>query len=60
MPISRASFLTGHVLANVGQTLLGVAIVIALAVALGFRAATGPLEWLAATGLIALTTIALI
>ena len=59
MPISRASFLTGHVLANVGQTLLGVGIVIALAVALGFRATTGPLEWLAATGLIALTTLAL-
>ena len=32
MPISRASVLTGHVLANVGQTMLAVVIVVAVAV----------------------------
>lgn len=59
MPISRASFLSGHVLANVGQTMLGVAIVVAVAVLIGFRATTGPVEWLAAAGLLGLTALAL-
>jgi ABC-2 type transport system permease protein len=59
MPISRASFLSGHVLANVAQTMLGVAIVVAVAVAIGFRATTGPLEWIAAAGLFGLTALAL-
>jgi ABC-2 type transport system permease protein len=58
MPISRASFLTGHVLANVAQTLLAVAIVVGVALVLGFRATTGPVAWLAAVGLIGLTALA--
>src|SRR5512146_3278490 len=33
MPISRAAFLSGHVIAQVAQTMLGIAIVIAVAVA---------------------------
>jgi ABC-2 type transport system permease protein len=59
MSISRASFLSGHVLANVLQTLLAIAIVIVVALVIGFRPTTGPIEWLAATGLLALTAIAL-
>ena len=59
MPISRASFLSGHVLANVAQTMLGIAIVVAVAVAIGFRATTGPVEWILAAGLLSLTTLAL-
>jgi ABC-2 type transport system permease protein len=59
MPIKRASFLTGHVVANVGQTMLGVAIVVAVAVVIGFRATTGPVAWVAATGLLALSALAL-
>ena len=59
MPISRASFLTGHVLANVAQTMLGVAIVVGVAVLIGFRATTGPVEWVAAAGLLALTALAI-
>jgi ABC-2 type transport system permease protein len=59
MPISRASFLSGHVLANVAQTMLGVAIVVAVAVAIGFRATTGPVEWILAAGLLSLTALAL-
>jgi ABC-2 type transport system permease protein len=59
MPISRASFLSGHVLANVAQTMLGVAIVVAVAVAIGFRATTGPVEWILAAGLLGLTALAL-
>jgi ABC-2 type transport system permease protein len=59
MPMSRASFLSGHVLANVAQTMLGVAIVVAVAVAIGFRATTGPVEWILAAGLLSLTALAL-
>jgi len=59
MPISPGSVLTGHVLANVIQTMLGVAIVSGVAILIGFRATTGPLEWFAAAGLIALAALAL-
>jgi ABC-2 type transport system permease protein len=59
MPISRASFLTGHVLGNVIQTLVAVAIVVGVAIVIGFRPTTGPIEWIAATGLLALTALAI-
>ncbi|HET9522413.1 MAG TPA: ABC transporter permease [Candidatus Limnocylindrales bacterium] len=59
MPVSRASFLSGHVVANVAQTMLAVAIVLAVAVAIGFRTTTGPVEWIAAAGLLALAALAL-
>ena len=59
MPISRASVLTGHVLANAAQTLLAIAIVVVVAVFIGFRPTTGLAEWIAAAGLLALTTLAL-
>jgi ABC-2 type transport system permease protein len=59
MPISRASVLTGHVLANVLQAMVAVALVVAVAVVIGFRVTTGPVEWIAATGLLALAALAL-
>ena len=58
MPISRASVLTGHVLASMVQTLLGIVLVLLAAILAGFRATANPVEWLAAFGLIALTTFA--
>jgi ABC-2 type transport system permease protein len=58
MAIARGSVLAGHVVGSVIQALLAVAIVAAVAVAIGFRPATGPLEWLAAFGLLALTSVA--
>jgi ABC-2 type transport system permease protein len=59
MSISRAAFLSGHVLANVLQTMLAIAIVVVVAVVIGFRPTTGPLEWLGAAGLLALVAVAL-
>jgi ABC-2 type transport system permease protein len=59
MAISRASYLTGHVIAGVLQTLLSVAVVIALALAMGFRPTATPLEWLAAAGLLTVLVVAL-
>jgi len=60
MSIARSAVLTGHVLASLIQTLLSLVIVLAVALALGFRPNAGPLEWLAALGLLALFALALI
>ena len=59
MSISRASFLSGHVLANVLQTMVAIAIVVVVAIVIGFWPTTGPIEWLAAIGLLALSALAL-
>src|SRR3984885_14969917 len=48
MAIARASVLTGHVLGSLIQTLAGIAVLIGVAFALGFRSNAGVLEWLAA------------
>lgn len=58
MAIARGAVLTGHVLGAVIQTMLAVALVVAVAVIIGFRPTTGPLEWLAALGLLALSSFA--
>jgi ABC-2 type transport system permease protein len=59
MAISRTSVLTGHVAGSMIQTLLSIVLVIAIAVAIGFRPTAGLGEWLAALGLLALVTFAL-
>ncbi|MEU8758820.1 ABC transporter permease [Streptomyces sp. NPDC048659] len=59
MSISRAAFLTGHVVGNVLQTLIAVALVIGVALAIGFRPDASVLEWLAAIGLLALLVLSL-
>ena len=58
MAIARASVLTGHVVGSLIQTLLGIAVVTGVALALGFDATASPLDWLAAIGLLALVTFA--
>jgi ABC-2 type transport system permease protein len=58
MAIARASVLTGHVVGSLIQTLLGLAVVTGVALALGFDATATPLEWLEAIGLLALVTFA--
>ena len=47
MAIARASVLTGHVIGSVIQTMLALVIVVVVAVLIGFRPTTGPVEWLA-------------
>ncbi|GLX51807.1 transport permease protein [Streptomyces hygroscopicus subsp. hygroscopicus] len=56
MDITRSSFMTGHVLGSVVQTMLCSVLVVGAALAVGFRSGASPLEWLAAAGL--LTAIA--
>jgi ABC-2 type transport system permease protein len=60
MAIARASVLTGHVIASVIQALFGLAVVLAVAFALGFRPQASLGEWLAAIGLLTLFAFALI
>ena len=52
MAIARSAVLTGHVLASLTQVMLSVGIVLGVAVALGFVLSAGPLEWLAAAGML--------
>jgi ABC-2 type transport system permease protein len=59
MAISRAAVLTGHVLGSMIQTLLGMAIVIGVALLIGFRPTASPAEWIATGGLLALITLSL-
>lgn len=59
MRISRASVLTGHVAASVVQQLLGMAVVIATALAIGFRPNATPVEWLAVAGLFTFFVLAI-
>jgi ABC-2 type transport system permease protein len=58
MAIFRPSILTGHVLGSMIQTALGLAVVIAVALLIGFRPTAGPVEWIAATGVLAVITLA--
>jgi ABC-2 type transport system permease protein len=54
MSIARASVLAGHVLGSMIQALVGVVVVTAIALALGFRPTANPLDWLAALAILAL------
>ncbi|MEC4020695.1 ABC transporter permease [Streptomyces sp. H27-D2] len=53
MNITRSSFMTGHVIGSVIQTMLSVVLVVGVALAVGFRPDASPVEWLAAAGLLA-------
>ncbi|MER6501911.1 ABC transporter permease [Streptomyces sp. NPDC001455] len=53
MSITRSSFMTGHVLGSVVQTMVCTVLVVGVALAVGFRSGASPLEWLAAAGLLA-------
>lgn len=53
MNITRSSFMTGHVIGSVIQTMLCCVPVVGVALAVGFRSGASPLEWLAAAGLLA-------
>ena len=59
MAISRSSVLTGQVAGSLIRTLISAAVVIGVALLLGFRPTAGPVEWIAAAGMFALLTLAL-
>jgi len=60
MAIARVSVLTGHVLGGVLQILLQLAVVLGVAVLVGFRPTATAIEWLAAAGLLTAATVALV
>src|SRR4051794_2291333 len=53
MAISRASVLTGHVIGSAARTLISAALVIAVALALGYRPTGDAVRWLGAARLVA-------
>jgi ABC-2 type transport system permease protein len=60
MAIARGAVLTGHVAGSLIQTIIGLAIVLGVALALGYRSGASALDWLAAAGMLALFAFALI
>ncbi len=59
MPIARSAVLWGHVLTSVVANLVSLALVVLVAVAMGFRTGAGVLAWLEVTGILVLFTLAL-
>jgi len=59
MAIFRPSVLTGHVIGAVIQTMLGLAVVVAIALLVGFRPNANVVEWLVAAGVLAMIAIAI-
>ncbi|WP_276204027.1 ABC transporter permease [Microbacterium sediminis] len=59
MPIARSSVLWSHVLTSVVANLVSVALVIGVALLMGFRTGASVLAWLGVAGILALFTLAL-
>ncbi len=59
MPIARLSVLWAHVLTSVVSNLISLALVVLVAVGMGFRSGAGVLAWLAVAGILVLFTLAL-
>lgn len=59
MPIRRSAALWGHVLTSLVSNALSVAIIIFVALIMGFRSQAGILAWLTVAGILALFTLAL-
>jgi ABC-2 type transport system permease protein len=60
MAIARGAVLTGHVFGSLIQTVISLAIVLGVAVAIGYRSTAGPLAWMAAAGVLLLFALALV
>jgi ABC-2 type transport system permease protein len=59
MAIYRPSVLAGHVLGSMIQTMLSLAVVLGVALLIGFRPNATPVEWVAAARILAFVTLAL-
>lgn len=59
MPIARSSVLWAHVLTSLAANLVSVAVVVGVALLMGFRTGASPADWLAATSILVLFTLAL-
>jgi len=59
MPIARSSVLWAHVMTSLVANLVSVAVVVLVALLMGFRSGAGPLAWLAVAGIVVVFTLAL-
>ena len=59
MPIARSGVLWAHVVTSLAANVISLVLVIAVALAVGFRSGAGVLAWLAVAGLLLLFTLAL-
>ncbi|MFG1699617.1 ABC transporter permease [Nonomuraea sp. NPDC049309] len=59
MPVARSSVLWAHVLTSLVANLISLAVVVLVAVLMGFRSSAGVPAWLAVAGLLVLFTLAL-
>ena len=59
MPIARSSVLWAHVLTSLASNLISVALVVLVALLIGFRTGASVLAWLAVAGILILFTLAL-
>ncbi|WP_327024583.1 ABC transporter permease [Micromonospora sp. NBC_01739] len=59
MPIARSSVLWAHVLTSLVANLISLAVVVGVALVVGFRTGAGVLGWLAVAGILVLLTLAL-
>jgi ABC-2 type transport system permease protein len=59
MPIARSGVLWAHVLTTLAASVVSLAAVVGVAVAMGFRSGAGVLAWLAVAGILVLFTLAL-
>jgi ABC-2 type transport system permease protein len=59
MPIARSSVLWAHVVTSMVANLISVAVVVLVALLMGFRSGAGILQWLAVAGILTVFTLAL-
>jgi ABC-2 type transport system permease protein len=59
MPIARSGVLWGHVLTSLAANVISLAVVVGVALLIGFRSGAGVLAWLTVAGLLILFTLAL-
>jgi ABC-2 type transport system permease protein len=59
MPIARSGVLWAHVLTSLGASMISLAVVVGVAVGMGFRSGAGAPAWLAVAGILVLFTLAL-
>ena len=59
MPIARSAVLWAHVLTSLVANLISLAVVVVVALIMGFRSGAGVLSWLAVLGILLLFTLAL-
>lgn len=59
LPVLGASVLVGHVVASVLRNLVSTAVVVGVALVIGFRPVASPLDWIAVAGVLALFMAAL-